>query len=181
MGYNFTSLGYLCPIQMGPRNISIVLTLNTDIARYFAEHMGNLLGFDKLTKSLLHVMAGFFTNCNNPLTRQGDSYRSERRGDGQRVVDNPLTCQGALCNRSKRRGDGQRVVDNSLLARDLYVIEEKGKEIANVLSTQTSFTGPPQRWKIVNKLKLNQMLIKCLSNAYQIVKIESKALLMNEK
>ena len=42
----------------------------------------------------------------NPLTRQGAlCNRSERQGDSPRVIDNPLTCQGALCNRSKRQGD----------------------------------------------------------------------------
>ncbi len=47
----------------------------------------------------------------NPLTRQGAlCNRSERRGDSPRVIDNPLTCQGALCNRSRRQGDDQRAV-----------------------------------------------------------------------
>ena len=47
----------------------------------------------------------------NPLTRQGAlCNRSERRGDSPRVIDNPLTCQGALCNRSKRQGDDQHAV-----------------------------------------------------------------------
>ena len=51
----------------------------------------------------------------NPLTRQGAlCNRSERRGDSPRVIDNPLTCQGALCNRSKRQGDSPCVIDNPL-------------------------------------------------------------------
>ncbi len=51
----------------------------------------------------------------NPLTRQGAlCNRSERRGDSPRVIDNPLTCQGALCNRRERQGDSPRVIDNPL-------------------------------------------------------------------
>ena len=36
------------------------------------------------------------------LTRQGALSESARQGDSYRVIDNPLTCQGALCSRSKR-------------------------------------------------------------------------------
>ncbi len=47
----------------------------------------------------------------NPLTRQGAlCNRSERRGDSPRVIDNPLTCQGALCNRRERQGDDQHAI-----------------------------------------------------------------------
>ncbi len=35
------------------------------------------------------------------------------------------------------------------LASEPYVIEENGKEMANVLSIRTLFTGPAQRCKIV--------------------------------
>ena len=48
------------------------------------------------------------------MTRQRALFKSKRRGDGQRVIDNRLTCQRALCNRGKRQGDGQRVIDNRL-------------------------------------------------------------------
>ena len=49
-------------------------------------------------------------NSDNLLTRQRVLFKSKRRGGSPRVIDNPLTCQGALCNRSKRQGDDQRAV-----------------------------------------------------------------------
>ena len=51
----------------------------------------------------------------NPLTCQGAlCNRSERQGDSPRVIDNPLTCQGALCNRREWQGDIQRAIDTDL-------------------------------------------------------------------
>ena len=54
----------------------------------------------------------------NPLTCQGAlcnrRIRSERQGDSPRVIDNPLTRQGALCNRRERQGDSQCAVDTDL-------------------------------------------------------------------
>ncbi len=58
----------------------------------------------------------------NPLTRQGAlCNRSERRGDSPRVIDNPLTCQGALCNRRERQGDSPRVIDNPLTCQGAFL------------------------------------------------------------
>ncbi len=48
----------------------------------------------------------------NLLTRQRVLFKSKRRGDSLRVIDNRLTCQRALCNRGKRQGDSPRVIDN---------------------------------------------------------------------
>ncbi len=48
------------------------------------------------------------------MTRQRAVFKSKRRGDSQRVIDNRLTCQRALCNRGKRQGDSPRVIDNRL-------------------------------------------------------------------
>ncbi len=48
------------------------------------------------------------------MTRQRALFKSKRRGDSQRVIDNRLTCQRALCNRGKRQGDDPRVIDNRL-------------------------------------------------------------------
>ncbi len=52
--------------------------------------------------------------CKNLLTRQRAVFKSKRRGDSQRVIDNRLTCQRALRNRGKRQGDDPRVIDNRL-------------------------------------------------------------------
>ncbi len=48
------------------------------------------------------------------MTRQRVLFKSKRRGDSRRVIDNRLTCQRALCNRGKRQGDSPRVIDNPL-------------------------------------------------------------------
>ncbi len=48
------------------------------------------------------------------MTHQRAVFKSKRRGDSQRVIDNHLTCQRALCNRGKRHGDSPRVIDNRL-------------------------------------------------------------------
>ncbi len=48
------------------------------------------------------------------MTRQRVLFKSKRRGDGRRVIDNRLICQRALCNRGKRQGDSPRVIDNPL-------------------------------------------------------------------
>ncbi len=53
-------------------------------------------------------------NSDNLLTRQRVLFKSKRRGDSRRVIDNRLTCQRALCNRGKRQGDSPRVIDNPL-------------------------------------------------------------------
>ncbi len=50
----------------------------------------------------------------NLLTRQRALFKSKRRGDSRRVINNRLTCQRALCNRGKRQGDSPRVIDNRL-------------------------------------------------------------------
>ena len=48
------------------------------------------------------------------MTRQRAVFKSKRRGESQRAIDNRLTCQRALCNRGKRQGDSPRVIDNRL-------------------------------------------------------------------
>ncbi len=53
-------------------------------------------------------------NSDNLLTRQRVLFKSKRRGDSRRVIDNRLTCHRALCNRGKRQGDSPRVIDNPL-------------------------------------------------------------------
>jgi hypothetical protein len=49
------------------------------------------------------------------LTRQRAVFKSKRRGESQRAIDNRLTCQRALCNRGKRQGDSPRVIDTDLV------------------------------------------------------------------
>ena len=55
-----------------------------------------------------------FKHCEiskNLLTRQRAVFKSKRRGESQRAIDNRLTCQRALCNRGKRQGDSPHVID----------------------------------------------------------------------
>ena len=64
------------------------------------------------------------------------------------ISGKPLTHQGAL--ESKRRGNSPRAIDKSIhLPGRLYEMVENGKEIAHVLSLQTTITGLALGCKIV--------------------------------
>ena len=110
-------------------------------------------------------MASFSTTFDklNPLTRQGASRRSKRRGVGQRANDNPLTRQGAS-RRSERRLDSQRVIDK-ILTRQISISDAKDEEISTHIATD-----PNIRWSstTVQNCEYKSNSIKYLSNAKYI-------------
>ena len=118
--------------------------------------------------------------CKNLLTRQRAVFQSKTRGDSQRVIDNRLTCQRALCNRGKKHGDSPRVIDNRFpCQRALCNRRKRQRDDPRVIATELvhgSSTEVQNRVQLRKKLmRTYEKLLRLMSN-YENLSETMKAL-----
>lgn len=99
------------------------------------------------------------------LTCQASFSDAERQGDSQRAIDNPLTCQGALCNRSERQAGSWHAVATDLVHRSSTTVQNRELCKENLKSTYATLSRTHKNLaKSINELLLNN---ENLSNTYE--------------